>query len=65
MRNDKDRVTLKPHETMAITGFGRSYTYALLRKGVMPSIKVGKRFFVPRAALLHWLESCGGKYTAA
>jgi excisionase family DNA binding protein len=31
----------------------------LLRAGKMPAIKVGARFFIPKAALLKWLESCG------
>jgi len=53
------RRTLSPRETTEITGFGLTHTYDLLRKGVMPSIRVGKQFFVPEAALLKWLDNCG------
>ena len=53
------RLTLSPRETTEYTGFGLTHTYALLRTGVMPSIRVGKQFFVPENALLRWLNSCG------
>jgi excisionase family DNA binding protein len=54
-----ERATLSPRESVRITGFGVSQTYDLLRKGRLPAIKVGKKFFIPRAALLRWLEACG------
>ena len=55
----KDRLTLTPRESMRVTGFGSNYTYEMLRTGRMPSIKVGKKFFIPRSALLKWLENAG------
>jgi excisionase family DNA binding protein len=55
---------LTPREAAKLTGFGLNYTYVLLHSGEMPSIKVGKKFFIPRAALLRWLENCGSKLTA-
>ena len=54
-----EAATLTPNETRRITRFGLNHTYRLLRSGEMPAIKVGARFFVPRSALLKWLESCG------
>jgi excisionase family DNA binding protein len=56
-----ERATLSVHESTQVTGFGVTHTYRLLRKGVMPSIRVGKQFFIPRTALLRWLDSCGEK----
>jgi excisionase family DNA binding protein len=53
------RRTLSPRETTQYTGFGLSHTYELLRSGMMPSIRVGKQFFIPENALLPWLDSCG------
>jgi len=50
-------LTLTPRETVQYTRFGINRTYQLLRSGRMPSIQVGKRFFVPKAALIKWLES--------
>ena len=57
--------TVDPKGSTAITGFGISHTYDLLRRGVMPSILVGRRFYIPRAALIRWLENCGEPKTAA
>ena len=33
----------------------------LLKRGEMPAIQVGKRFFIPRTALLKWLENAGSR----
>jgi len=55
------RATLTPKGSTAITGFGLNYTYELLRRGLIPSIVVGKRHFIPRSALMRWLDSCGGE----
>ena len=56
-----DRLTLTPRETIKLTGFGLNHTYELLKRGEMPSIRVGKRFFVPKTALLRWLETAGSR----
>jgi excisionase family DNA binding protein len=63
MKNQSEkstRATLSPRETMPITGFGVAHTYRLLREGVIPNIRVGKKIYVPRTALMRWLDSCGG-----
>jgi excisionase family DNA binding protein len=51
--------TLTPKGSTTITGIGLNATYDLLRRGIMPSILVGKRRKIPRSALLRWLDSCG------
>jgi excisionase family DNA binding protein len=60
MRKKKtsQHLTLSPREVARVTGLGVASTYALLRSGEMPSIKAGKKYFVPRSALLRWLEEC-------
>jgi excisionase family DNA binding protein len=41
-------------------------TYDALNSGAMPSIRVGKKFLIPKAALIVWLNSCGkGSVVAA
>jgi hypothetical protein len=60
VRSEK-RLTLTPWETTAITGIGISRTYQLLRSGEMPALHIAKRFYIPHAALLKWLETAGGK----
>ena len=52
------RRTLSLRETTEYTGFGLTRKYELLRNGTMPSIRVGKQFFIPENALLKWLDSC-------
>jgi excisionase family DNA binding protein len=54
-----DRLTLRPKETTAITGLSVGATYQLLESGAMPSIRVGKKYLVPRAALVEWVNNCG------
>ena len=57
----KDRLTLTPRESVKLTRFGLNHTYALLKSGEMPAIRIGKRFFIPKSALLKWLESAGSR----
>ncbi len=59
------RATLSPRESTRITGFGISQTYRMLRAKQMPHIVVGKRFYIPKSALLKWLDACGSTITAA
>jgi excisionase family DNA binding protein len=56
-----ESATLTPQESRKITRFGTNHTYDLLRRGEMPSIRLGKRFFIPKAALMKWLESAGDR----
>jgi excisionase family DNA binding protein len=56
-----ESATLTPQESRKITRFGTNHTYRLLRSGEMPAIRVGNRFFIPKAALMRWLESAGSR----
>jgi excisionase family DNA binding protein len=38
---------------------GRSTIYALLKTGVIPSVRLGKKIFTPRAAFDNWLKGVG------
>lgn len=40
-------------------GVSRQSAYTALRAGKIPSIRLGKRFIIPRAAVAAWLESAG------
>lgn len=42
-------------------GISREKAYKSLRDGEIPSIRLGKRFIVPRAAVDEWLRTAGGK----
>jgi len=55
------KATMTPKESTRITGFGIAHTYRMLREGTMPSIRCGKKYVIPRAALQRFLETCGGQ----
>jgi len=40
-------------------GISRQSAYAGLRQGKIPSIRLGKRFIIPRAAIAEWLRRPG------
>lgn len=42
-------------ELQEILGVGRNTAYSLLRSGAVPSIKVGKKYRIPKDAVLHYL----------
>jgi excisionase family DNA binding protein len=48
-----------PDETAEMIGVSRSAVYRLLRNGIIPSIRIGKRFVLPCAAVDKWFDSAG------
>jgi excisionase family DNA binding protein len=46
-------------EAGKLLGMGRSASYEAARNGQIPTIKIGGRYKVPKAALLRMLESVG------
>jgi excisionase family DNA binding protein len=42
-------------ELQEILGIGRNKVYSLLQSGAIPSIRIGKKWRVPKAAILHYL----------
>lgn len=46
-------------------GIGYQTCYAALRSGEIPSIRLGKRFVLPRAAIQEWLRTAGLRRPAA
>lgn len=51
-----DQPTLTVEEVAAIFGTGRTATYDAIRRGELPSIKVGRKLVVPTAAVRRLLE---------
>ena len=51
-----DRLLLRPAETAAAIGIGRSKVYELLRSGELPSIRIGGSVRVPVDALRAWID---------
>lgn len=52
--------TISPNELAAMLGLSRQGVYVGLRNGNIPSIRLGKRFVIPRAAIEQWLQTAGG-----
>ena len=50
------RLTLTVEEAAATLGISRAFAYEAVRRGEIPSIKIGRRVLVPRAALQKLLE---------
>jgi len=45
------RLTLKVEEAGRLLGISRSHAYDLIREGVIPSLRLGRRIVVPRRAI--------------
>jgi prophage regulatory protein len=51
-----EKLLLRPIEVAEIIGLGRSKTYELISKGVVPSIRIGKCVRVPIEGLREWVK---------
>lgn len=54
-----EKIILSVTETAYLLGLSRNSTYQGVQSGAIPSIRVGKRILIPKAALDRMLE-CGG-----
>ncbi len=53
---DSERLTFNIEEVAKLLGLGRTTTYELARAGRIPSVRLGRRLLVPRAALVRFLD---------
>jgi excisionase family DNA binding protein len=51
-----NRLTVTVEEAAELLGIGRNAGYEGVRRGEIPSIRIGKRLLVPRAALERMLN---------
>jgi excisionase family DNA binding protein len=56
MENQTERMTLTIPEAAKALGIGRNAGYEAARRGDIPTIRIGKRLLVPRAALERMLQ---------
>ena len=54
--HNPDRLTMSVEEAGKLLGIGRSSAYGAIRRGELPSFKIGRRILVPRSALLRKIE---------
>ena len=59
--NVSDSLVLTPVETAKLLRIGRGTVYEQIRLGVIPSIRMGRKILVPKAALIEMLETAKGK----
>lgn len=55
-----ERLTLTVEEAATALGLSRAFAYEAARRGEIPSIRIGRRILIPRAALQRLLDSPGG-----
>jgi excisionase family DNA binding protein len=48
---------LRPIECAKATGLGRSYVYDLIRRGEIPSVRIGRSVRVPAHQLRAWIDA--------
>jgi excisionase family DNA binding protein len=51
MQDGTERQTYKIEEAAKLLGIGRNQAYEAAKRGDFPTIKIGKRLLVPKAAL--------------
>ena len=59
MSNHSDPLVLTAVETARLLRIGRGTVYEYIRCGSIPSIRIGRRILVPRAALERMLSEAG------
>lgn len=52
-----ERLTLTVKETQVILGLSRSAVYQAIETGEIPSVRIGKRILISKAALYRLLET--------
>ena len=61
MTPPSDTLTYRIAEVARLLGIGRNSAYEAAKRGDIPSIRIGKRLLVPRAALHRQLDGDGHK----
>ena len=56
-----ERLTVTVEEAGRMLGIGRGLAYEAANRGEIPTVRVGKRLLVPRAALERLLKEAGRK----
>ena len=56
MEVEKEDLVLTATEAAKLLRIGRATCYEQIRQGAIPSIRIGRRIIVPRAALMRKLE---------
>ena len=60
-KDSNDSLVLTAGETARLLRLSKTTVYDQIRQGSIPSIRIGKRILIPRAALMRKLEEAMGK----
>ena len=60
-RNQKDSLVLDVPEAGRLLNVSRATAYKLVAQGIIPSIRLGRRIVVPRAAFQRMLDEADNK----
>ena len=60
-KDSNDSLVLTAGETARLLRLSKTTVYDQIRQGSIPSIRIGKRILIPRAALMRKLEEAVGK----
>lgn len=59
--NNNQSLVLTPSEVRRILRCSKAVVYDSLRRGIIPSIRIGQRkIVIPRARFMSWLNDTGG-----
>jgi excisionase family DNA binding protein len=53
------KLTLKVEEAAALLGISRAHAYEMVRRGKLPSVRLGRRIVIPDRALRELLDAGG------
>ena len=60
-KDSNDSLVLTAGETARLLRLSKTTVYDQIRQGSIPSIRIGKRILIPRAALMRKLEEVVGR----
>lgn len=58
-----EQTVLTIAECASLLGVARNTAYSLAARGVIPTLRLGRRIVVPRIAFERWMESAGDEIT--
>ena len=59
MVQGEKRLTFTVVEAATLLGIGRNSAYEAIKAGILPSVQIGRRILIPRAALDQFLLKAG------
>ena len=59
MVQGEKRLTFTVVEAATLLGIGRNSAYEAIKSGILPSVQIGRRILIPRAALERFLLKVG------